>query len=87
MNKKEMVEKIVAATGFSKKDAEAAVNAYEDALVSAIKEGKTYRIGGLGTVTKVLRAARRGRNPRTGEEIQIPASVAVKIKTSKTFAE
>ena len=87
MNKKEMVEKVAIATGLSKRDAETAVNAYEDALISAVKEGKTYRINGLGTVTKVLRAARRGRNPKTGEEIQIPASVAVKIKTSKLFAE
>lgn len=82
-----MVEKVAIATGLSKKDAEAAVNAYEDALISAVKQGGAYRINGLGTVTKVLRAARRGRNPKTGEEIQIPASVAVKIKTSKTFAE
>lgn len=87
MTKNEMVKKIVETTGFSKKDAEAAVSAYEDTLVSAIKGGESYRISGLGTITKVLRAARRGRNPQTGEEIQIPASVAVKIKTSKTFAE
>lgn len=87
MTKKEMIGAIVEATGCSKKDAEAMVNAYENALIGAIKEGKSYRINGLGTITKVTRAARRGRNPRTGEEIQIPASVAVKIKTSKTFAE
>lgn len=87
MTKKEMVEKVVATTGFSKKDAEAAVEAYESALISAIKDGESYRVSGLGTITKVTRAARRGRNPKTGEEIQIPESVAVKIKTSKTFAE
>lgn len=87
MTKKEMAEKIVTATGFSKKDAETAVKAYEDVLISAIKSGDSYRVNGLGTITKVVRAARRGRNPKTGEEIQIPATVAVKIKTSKTFAE
>ena len=87
MTKNEMVKKIVETTGFAKKDAETMVNAYEDTLISAIKGGESYRINGLGTITKVARAARRGRNPRTGEEIQIPASVAVKIKTSKTFAE
>jgi DNA-binding protein HU-beta len=87
MTKKDMVGAIVKETGCSKKDAEAMVIAYENALIGAIKDGDSYRINGLGTITKVTRAARRGRNPRTGEEIQIPASVAVKIKTSKTFAE
>ena len=68
MTKKEMIEKVAEVTGFSKKDAEAAVVAYEDTLIATIKEGAAYRINGLGTVTKVLRAARRGRNPKTGEE-------------------
>ena len=79
MTKKEMIEKVAEVTGFSKKDAEAAVVAYEDTLIATIKEGGAYRINGLGTVTKVLRAARRGRNPKTGEEIQIPAGYGVKL--------
>ena len=87
MTKKNMVEKIATATGFSKKDAEVMVDAYEGALLEAIKQGETYKVNGLGTIRQTIRAARRGRNPMTGEEIQIPETKVVKIKTSKTFAE
>ena len=87
MTKAEMIAKVEEATGAGKKVASEMVNAYEAALVADLKAGNDYRIHGLGTLKPVTRAARKGRNPQTGDEITIPAKNTVKLSVSKNFAE
>ena len=67
--------------------AENAYNALFSLLGNALKHGDSVAISGFGTFKKVKRAARKGRNPRTGEEIQISASNAVKFTPSKALKE
>ena len=74
MNKTQLVEAIVEKTGLKKKDAEAAVNAMTDAIAAALKAGDKVQLVGFGTFDVKERAAREGRNPRTGETIKIAAS-------------
>ena len=74
MNKAELIEAIVAKSGLSKKDAEAALNAMTEAVAQALKAGDKVALVGFGTFEVKERAARSGRNPKTGETIQIAAS-------------
>ena len=74
MNKAELIEAIVAKSGLSKKDAEAALNATVDAVKDALKAGDKVQLVGFGTFEVKAREAREGRNPRTGEKITIAAS-------------
>lgn len=73
MNKTQLVEAIVEKAGLKKKDAEAAVNAMTDAIAEALKAGDKVQLVGFGTFEVKERAAREGRNPRTGETIEIAA--------------
>ncbi len=74
MNKTQLVEAIVEKSGLKKKEAEAAVNAMTDAIAAALKAGDKVQLVGFGTFEVKERAAREGRNPRTGETIKIAAS-------------
>ena len=74
MNKAELIEAIVAKSGLSKKDAEAALNATVDAVKDALKAGDKVQLVGFGTFAVKERAARTGLNPRTKEKIQIAAT-------------
>jgi DNA-binding protein HU-beta len=67
----------------SKSDAGAAVEAVLDAITNAMKSGDDVRLVGFGTFSVAARAASEGRNPRTGEKIQIPASKQPKFKAGK----
>ena len=80
MNKTEFVEAIAKETGLTKKDAEAAVNAYNATVTKALKKGDKVAFVGFGTFEVGKRAARTGRNPQTGETIKIKAAVAPKFK-------
>lgn len=73
MNKTQLVEAIVEKTGLKKKEAEAALNAATDAIAEALKAGDKVQLVGFGTFDVKERAAREGRNPRTGETIKIAA--------------
>ena len=77
MNKAELINAVAAATEFSKKDAEAAVTATLEAITSALKDGDKVQLVGFGSFEVKKRAARVGRNPKTNDTIEIPASVAV----------
>ena len=74
MNKTQLIDAIVKATDLTKKDAEAALNATTAAIAEALKNGDNVQLIGFGTFTVRERAARAGRNPKTGETIQIAAA-------------
>ena len=87
MNKAEFVEAVAKATKLSKKDAEAAVNAYNETVTKALKKGDKVTYVGFGTFDVGKRAARTGRNPQTGAEIKIKASKAPKFKAGKALKD
>ena len=74
MNKAELIQAVVAKSGLSKKDAEVALAAVIDSVTEALKAGEKVALVGFGTFAVKARAARTGKNPQTGEAIQILAS-------------
>lgn len=87
MNKVELTAAIAEETGLSKKDADAAVKAFIDVVTEELKKGGKVQLVGFGTFEVSERAAREGRNPQTGESMQIPASKAPKFKAGKAFKD
>lgn len=79
LNKSELVSAIAGKAGLTKAQAEDALNALQEVLVESLASGEGVKVTGLFAVERVERAARTGRNPRTGEEIQIPAGYGVKL--------
>lgn len=80
MNKTELVAAVATKADLSKKDAEAAVIAVLDAVTEALADGDKVALVGFGTFEVKERAARTGKNPRTGEAIEIPASKVPSFK-------
>ena len=80
MNKTELVAAMAEKAGLSKKDAEAALKAFTDAVAEELKKGEKIQLVGFGTFEVSERAAREGRNPQTGETIKIAASKSVSFK-------
>ena len=87
MNKAELVAAIAAKTGESKKATEAAVNAFTEVIAEALKGGDKVQLVGFGSFEVRKRAARKGRNPQTKEEIKIPASKAPVFKAGKALKD
>ncbi|MCI8553742.1 MAG: HU family DNA-binding protein [Clostridiales bacterium] len=87
MNKVELVASVVEKTGLSKKDAEKAVSAVLDSVVEAVSAGDKVQLVGFGTFEIRERSERTGRNPRTKEEIVIPASKQPVFKAGKSFKD
>ena len=83
MNKVTLVAKIAEKSGLSKKQAELALGAFIDSVTEALKEGDKVQMMGFGTFEVKERAARTGRNPSTGETIEIPASKTPSFKAGK----
>ncbi len=79
LNKSELVSAIASKSGLTKSDAESALNAFQDVLIESLGKGEAVKLTGLLSVERVERAARMGRNPRTGAEIPIAAGYGVKI--------
>jgi DNA-binding protein HU-beta len=79
-NKAELIDVVAEATESSKAAAGAALDAVIDAISQALKKGEEVRLVGFGTFSVKERAAGKGRNPATGEEIKIPASKSVRFK-------
>lgn len=79
MNRSELVAAVAEGAGTSKSDADAMLNALGDTLIDAVKKGDKVQVPGLLTVERVERAARTGRNPATGETLNIPAGHGVKV--------
>ena len=80
MNKTELVAAIAKRTELSKKDAEKALKAFTDVVAEELKKGEKIQLVGFGTFEVSHRAAREGRNPRSGEIMKIAASKALKIE-------
>ncbi|MBF0092950.1 MAG: HU family DNA-binding protein [Alphaproteobacteria bacterium] len=83
MNKNDLIAAVASGSGLTKADAAKAVDSVFDAISSALKAGDEVRLVGFGTFTVSERAASEGRNPRTGEKIQISASKQPKFKAGK----
>ena len=87
MNKTELVAAVAEKTGLTKKDAERVVSAAVDTITQALCEGEKVQISGFGIFEVKEREARVGRNPRTKETIQIPATKLPAFKASKTLKD
>ena len=87
MNKSELIAAFAAKTGETKKDAEATLNAFIDVVTNALVKGDKVQLVGFGSFEVRKRAARKGRNPQTKEEIKIPASKAPVFKAGKALKE
>lgn len=83
MNKNEFIDRVADLADMTKADAAKAVDAVFDAITDALKKGDDVRLVGFGTFSAAKRAAREGRNPRTGDTIQIPASIQPKFSAGK----
>ena len=87
MNKTELVASVVEATSLSKKDAENAVSAVIASITKSLTEGEKVQIAGFGTFEVRERSERIGRDPRTSEEIIIPASKTPAFKAGKALKD
>ena len=87
MNKNEFVAAIAEKSGLTKKDAEAALNAYTAVVTDALKAGDSVQLIGFGTFEVRERAARQGRNPHTGETIEIAAAKVPAFKPGKALKD
>ena len=83
MNKNDLVAAVADSSDLSKADAAKAVDAVFDSITASLKSGGEVRLVGFGTFSVANRKASTGRNPRTGESIQIPASKQPKFKAGK----
>ena len=87
MNKSDLIAAIAAKTGSTKKDAEATLNAFVDVVTDSLVKGDKVQLVGFGFFEVRKRAARKGRNPQTKEEIKIPASKAPVFKAGKALKD
>lgn len=87
MNKAELITAIAEKAELSKKDAELALKAFIDVTTEALSKGDKISLVGFGTFEVSERAARTGRNPKTGEAMEIAASKAPKFKAGKPLKE
>jgi DNA-binding protein HU-beta len=87
MNKAELVEAVASAANLSKADAGRAIDAVVDSISRALKKGQQVSVVGFGTFSVKHRAARSGRNPRTGETIKIAASNVPGFKAGKALKD
>lgn len=87
MNKSEIIEKMADAADISKAAAGKALDAFTDGVARALKAGDTVSLIGFGTFAVKERAARTGRNPQTGEAIEIKASKTPSFKAGKALKD
>jgi DNA-binding protein HU-beta len=87
VNKTELIDEIAKAADISKASASRALEAVIESITVTLKQNDTVTLAGFGTFAVTARAARVGRNPRTREEIQIPASKVPKFKPGKALKD
>ena len=86
MNKAELIDKIAADAEISKKEANAVLDSFTEAVAKTLKKGDKVTLVGFGTFSVSKRAARTGRNPQTGATIKIKAKKVAKFKAGKELA-
>ncbi|MBO7433825.1 MAG: HU family DNA-binding protein [Salinivirgaceae bacterium] len=87
MNKQELVSAMAEKAGLTKADSEKALNAFTAAVADALGKGENVQLVGFGTFSVSARAARTGKNPRTGAKITIAAKKVAKFKAGKALAD
>ena len=87
MTKKELIDVIAESADVSHASAERAFTALTDSIINTLVAGEKVTVAGFGNFETGQRAARQGRNPQTGETIQIAASTSVKFKAAKKFKD
>ncbi len=87
MNKQELIDAVAASTGETKASTAAAIDAILETVTRAVTAGDAVQLIGFGSFSTGQRAARVGRNPSTGAEIQIPAAKTVKFTAGKAFKD
>jgi DNA-binding protein HU-beta len=87
MNKQELIDAVAAGTGASKAQTGEAIDAVLEAITQAVISGEAVQLIGFGSFTTGQRAARTGRNPSTGAEIQIASATTVKFAAGKAFKD
>ena len=87
MNKAELIDAMAANAGLSKADAKKALDAFVSATTDALKKGDRVALVGFGSFSVSTRSARKGRNPQTGKEINIPAKKVVKFKAGADLSK
>ncbi len=87
MNKTDLIAEVAAKANITKKDADAAVNAFVGAITDALVKGDKVQLVGFGTFEVRTRGARTGRDPRTSKVIEIPASKAPAFKAGKALKD
>lgn len=87
MNKADLVDQIAHQADISKQKAATALDAFTQTVTAALKEGDSVTLTGFGVFSVTARAARTGRNPQTGEAVEIPARKAPGFKPGKTLKE
>ncbi len=87
MNKTELIDVMASKTGMTKKNAEAALNAFVETVSEQLAKGDKISLVGFGTFEVAERAEREGRNPQTGETMKIAASKAPKFKAGKALKD
>ena len=87
MNKSDLISQMASDAGITKAQAQSALNSFMDSTTGALKKGDKLILVGFGTFSVSHRAARTGRNPRTGKEIRIPAKKVVKFKAGSDLSK
>ncbi len=87
MTKAELIEKVLTAADLNKKEAEAAVEAFFDSIIKSLRDGEKIELRGFGSFRLRSRGARVGRNPKTGEKVQVPAKRIPYFKPGKELKE
>ncbi|HGJ5899697.1 HU family DNA-binding protein [Arsenophonus apicola] len=87
MNKTELINKVSKKSGLAKKDAEKAVNAFTETITESLKSGNSVQLVGFGSFQVKTRAAREGRNPKTGEALKIAATNVPSFKAGQKLKD
>lgn len=87
LTKAELTAKLSEASGLSKKDTDHAINVLGDVITEELLAGNEITLPGIGVISVKTRAARKGRNPQTGEELDIAASKGAHLSASKTLKD
>lgn len=87
MNKGDLVDRMASDANITKAQAHNALNSFIDTVSKELKKGNKITLIGFGTFSVTKRSARKGRNPQTGKEINVPAKKIVKFKPGKTLSD